>query len=465
MSEPNEAPRGWGPPPGQPPGYGPGTPAQGSPTPGAQPPSGAPQPGVPQYGAPQYGQGQYGQGQPPQQGQQPQYGQQPQQGQPPQYGQQPGQPQYGQPQYGAPQFGQPQYGAPQFGQPQYGQPQYGQPQYGAGFGAPTGLPVQRGIIPLRPLGLGEIFDGAFRSVRSNPRVMFGFTAMVVGAASVLGVITQMLLIPFIAGAVTDFSTDIDPTGTAGLAESIAGPLSLFGALPWLSLVTPVLTGLLTASVSQSVIGRKITVGELWGQYWRRALILLGLNTALYVVFVVLLAALVIGLIALGAAGQVGLAVVLGLLLGVASAVAGVWFSVRILLVPPALVLEGAPVRSSIVRGWRLSRGSFWRLLGIYLLTSVITYVLQQLITTPFTLIAMFVFPDTQSFGYAVLMTLSMAVSMIPSIVFTSAVVALLYVDVRIRREGLDVELGRAAETAAQEAERADGAWSGGGQRS
>ena len=36
--------------------------------------------------------------------------------------------------------------------------------------------LQPGIIPLRPLGMGEIYDGAFRAVRANPRVMFGLAA-------------------------------------------------------------------------------------------------------------------------------------------------------------------------------------------------------------------------------------------------------------------------------------------------
>src|SRR5436189_5109997 len=52
-----------------------------------------------------------------------------------------------------------------YGQPGYGQREYGQP--GAGYGAPPGgwaPPPQApkpGVIPLRPLAVGEILDGAF----------------------------------------------------------------------------------------------------------------------------------------------------------------------------------------------------------------------------------------------------------------------------------------------------------------
>ena len=106
-------------------------------------------------------------------------------------------------------------------------------------------------------------------------------------------------------------------------------------------------------------------------------------------------------------------------------------------------------RRSIPRAWRFSRGSFWRILGIYLLTSIIVYVVSQLVVTPFTLVATFALQGDLSSGLGlVLINVGTAVASILTIVFTAAVVALLYIDVRIRREGLDVELARAAETGA-----------------
>jgi hypothetical protein len=51
----------------------------------------------------------------------------------------------------------------------------------------------------------------------------------------------------------------------------------------------------------------------------------------------------------------------------------------------------------------------------------------------------------------VVLNLGQALAYIVTIVFMAAVTALLYIDLRIRREGLDVELERAAEAAATEA--------------
>src|SRR6478609_11184276 len=93
-------------------------------------------------------------------------------------------------------------------------PGWGTPQPPAGYGAwgPAGPPppgvswrppaLQPGIIPLRPIGLGEIYDGAFRSIRANPKVMFGMAAIVVTIAvalqSLVSWYVQGLLAPTIA---------------------------------------------------------------------------------------------------------------------------------------------------------------------------------------------------------------------------------------------------------------------------
>ncbi|HMO10452.1 MAG TPA: hypothetical protein PKB06_02860 [Actinotalea sp.] len=362
-----------------------------------------------------------------------------------------GQPQYGQPpSYGQPQYGQPpSYGQPQYGQPpSYGQPQYGQPQYGqAGYGAPAGYqpaPVQPGIVPLRPLGLGEILDGAFRSIRDNPRVMFGLPAMVVAAGSVLGLILTYVLLPTMNTLFAGLFTGLD--GGAEL-ENVYALLSgaSIGIIPVTFVSTTVLTGLLTASVSRSVIGQRISVGEVWRGFGRRALLLIPYSLVIGVVQLVGWSVLLLPGIGVMAAGEVGggvLLVVAGL---VGAGVLTVWFTVRTLLVPPAVVLEGRPLWATFLRGWRLSRGSFWRLLGIYLLTAIIVGFITQLISVPFGFVAGFITFLQNDFALVAVTLLSNALGLIISLAFVSPVVALLYIDVRMRREGLDIELARAAE--------------------
>ncbi|HQY34391.1 glycerophosphoryl diester phosphodiesterase membrane domain-containing protein [Actinotalea sp.] len=360
---------------------------------------------------------------------------------------QPVQPGYGQPQYGQPQYGQPVPGQP--AAPGYGQPQYGQPPNGApvGYRPP---PVQRGIVPLRPLSLGELFDGAFRAVRANPRVMFGFTGVVVAIAVAIQGLVQWLLLGVIAGDLSTVTSEIDPTGELGLADSLGSTLAQSATLPVLSLATTVLTGVLIASVSRSVIGQSITVGELWRLHWRRALWLVVFSAATGLVVAAAWAALIVPVVLLAAAEQWAGAVALGLVGFIGLFLATVWFQIRILLVPPALVLEGTGVWQAVTRGWALTRGSFWRILGIYLLTTLITGFVAQVILVPVTMVAALVLqdPSMTSGGAIALISVGTAVAYTLTIVFMAAVVALLYIDIRIRREGLDVELIRAAEAAA-----------------
>jgi hypothetical protein len=105
------------------------------------------------------------------------------------------------------------------------------------------------------------------------------------------------------------------------------------------------------------------------------------------------------------------------------------------------------VFGSLRRSAELVHRSWWRLFGILLLIAVIAWIIAQAISVPFALPAFFL--DEQPSESQFLLTL--IVSALGGIVaatitapFTAAATALLYVDRRIRREGLDIELARAA---------------------
>ena len=140
----------------------------------------------------------------------------------------------------------------------------------------------------------------------------------------------------------------------------------------------------------------------------------------------------------------------GVPLGLASAAAAAFVQVRYFqLAAPALVLERAGVVASLRRAGRLSQGQFWRLLGIMLLTGLVAGIVGQVVAVPLGLVGALgplAFPGT---GGALLLVLSSYLSQIVvgslTTPFTSAVTALQYVDQRIRKEGLDVELIAAAQ--------------------
>lgn len=447
---PEEKPAPFAPPGGTPPpASGPAVPASPAQPADAQPaPPQAPGPGG--WGQPSsqigYGQPRYGQYAP---GGAPQTA--PGQGQQPYPTAPPAGPAYGSPEGGQPRYGgQPQYGGQQYG----GQPQYGGQQHG-GFPAPGWRPgpARPGIIPLRPLSLGEIYDGAFAAIRKNPKVMLGVVALVIAVATIVPALVSYLLAPSANQWLDDGVVSLFDDGSGQVSAEL-GLDGLAGQLSQTLLVTIgvylgsiVTTGLLIVAISRSVIGKSFTVSELWTQV-RSKLVGLVAISLLPSIGILLVAGVFIGVVALlAAADSVGLVLLVTVVGLVVIVVVAVWLTTRFILTPAAYVLEGQGLGTSIARGWTLSRGSFWRLFGIYLLSSIITSIVSSLVASPGAIIAGIVFPtgDTVPLGAVAITVVAQIIASTISTTFLSSVVALLYIDVRMRREGLDVELAAAAD--------------------
>lgn len=341
-----------------------------------------------------------------------------------------------------------QYGGSQYGQPPVGPAgAYGPP--GAGWRPPA---LQPGIVPLRPLGIWEIFDGAFRAVRANPRVMFGLSAVVVAVVvAINSVVTWYLrsvLVDLFDDALGSSAFEgLDPQSGGIAADSLAQSFGSLATVPLMSLASAVLTGLLIVSVSRSVLGQKASLREVTRGAAKRIWWIIGFSL-LTAAGVLVAAALYVGLVALLAVNDAsGLVIVIvGVLGAIGFAVGAVWLVVRTLIVSPALMLEGGSFWRSVGRAWRLTRGSFWRLLGIYLLVQILMGIVSNIAVFPATFVTMYLLDDPlgTSFASIVIMAFANIITLTVTTVFTAAVLALLYIDVRMRREGLDVELARAA---------------------
>ncbi len=117
---------------------------------------------------------------------------------------------------------------------------------------------------------------------------------------------------------------------------------------------------------------------------------------------------------------------------------------------PALVLERIGVIASLRRSRRLVTGSWWRVFGILLLATIIAFVLSGIIAIPFQVIGTIVgggFEDVDapfSMGALVITSIGSVIATTITLPFAAAISVLLYIDQRMRREGLDLELARAA---------------------
>ena len=358
--------------------------------------------------------------------------------------------------------------APRFGA--YGSPPPGRGDAGypvppafndAGWGAAPGgffLAPKPGIIPLRPLSIGEIISGAFESLRANPRAMFLPSLIVLTATGALSAVLNYLGASFLLSRVDDLLNSSD-VRISGILPVFMGSFAsqMVGAL-LTALATTILTGLLIVAVSRSVLGRIATPGEVWERTRGRILPLIGqtlLITLITIVADIIILVIGVVLIAVIAASIMGSdpgagAIIATLLVALALIVlvfiAAVFLVVRLSLAPAALMLENTGVIEGIGRSWTLTRGSFWRVLGILVLAGLITGLVTGTLSFGLGMVFGVVsvgLPAAHPLVSAVTVLLTSVLSALV-LPFTAAVTALTYIDLRMRTEGLDVELRQAA---------------------
>ena len=243
---------------------------------------------------------------------------------------------------------------------------------------------QPGVVPLRPLTLGDIYGGALQTIRRNPRATVGMAAVVTLAFMLIPILGTIAL-----GFVGTMSA-ADPLAPEGSAEMTAADFGLLassvvGAV-FSVLSSIVVTGLIVRVVEHALVGRRLTMGAAWQSGAGPAAAPAGPRPG-------------------GRAGvrpgrghpdrlrspgsawhwaARGLAVALGILGGLLGLVAATWLYVRFaLLAAPGIVVEGRGVFASLTRAGLLSRAQFWRLFGIYLLANVIVGFIGQVIAIPF----------------------------------------------------------------------------------
>ncbi|MFF5990207.1 hypothetical protein [Prauserella flavalba] len=291
------------------------------------------------------------------------------------------------------------------------------PQYPQYPGAGRGSQGQPGVIPLRPLALGEILDGAMSTMRKYAGIVFGSSAVVALISAVLFLLADRLLL----GSVEPVLLDPNATQEEQLDavwEALRQTLPVNAVILIVTMVTQTfLTGLLMVVVGKAVLGQPITFAEAWEELRPRVLPLLGLT---------LLVALI-----------VAVGTVLFIVPGIAA-------YVFLSLATPALVLERGKVGKSLGRSTALVRGSWWRVFGILLVALIITFVISLIIQIPFGFAGGADIGQGASTGSLLIGELGRAVAQTITVPFAAGVTALLYIDQRMRREGLDRELARAA---------------------
>lgn len=338
-----------------------------------------------------------------------------------------------------------------------------------------------GVIPLRPLALGDVLRGSFATIRNHWKQLAG--VMLTVQAVMLPVMALAVVIA-VAAVHEHFEPVFDPPyGETPGAEHVVPLVVAGGTLFALLLVlgvlgTAVLAALCQAVLKEAVMGRPTTFRAMRRAALRRAPAVAGALLLTMLIAgspICAVMALWVPLMFSVASGDGG-PVLLGLLpvLLFAALPLSVWLSTRLGLAPAVVVLEGASPVTALRRSAKLVRGDWWRIFGFTLVAAMVAGAVSYAVQMPFNLIGMFAVipavadqpeggaPTTGLITALVLALLAMVlgttVGQMFQIGFTQLVSGMLYVDQRMRREGLaDAILAElaASRPADQPAERPD----------
>ncbi|MCR3722821.1 MULTISPECIES: hypothetical protein [Prauserella salsuginis group] len=268
---------------------------------------------------------------------------------------------------------------------------------------------QPGVIPLRPLRLAEITDGAVATMRRHAGVVFGAAALIALIHVVLVQVAELYLLPQ-PGRVWEMSVNA---------------LAVNAAFAFVDLLAHALVvGVLTVVVGRAVVGEPVTAGDVWAEFRPRLLPVLGLT-------IVVTAVTVAGLV----------------LLVVPGVVAYVFLGLAV----PALVHERhSGVTVAVRRSVNLVAGAWWhvcgRLFAALLITLLISVIIQLLVTQLLPLGAGTPsLADGTLAGHRLILGIGSVVAQTVAVPFSAAVTALIYLDQRMRREHLDTALRLAAD--------------------
>jgi hypothetical protein len=287
------------------------------------------------------------------------------------------------------------------------------------------------------MSVGELLDATFSLYRRNFLLIAAISAVVqLPYAALIFVLYQTTSFASAQNAFSHISNT-----TRGLTQAQVNALVTLISVDSVLLVVSILVVLplavaaTTRAVSDRYLDRETSVGQSYAAALRRlgplilqSLILIGFVIG---VFAVATAVLLLFVVAIGAAGGL-----LGALTFIAAIVFTVAVYVRTSLAPPAIVLENLSAWRGLRRSWNLVRGSSWRVFGIRLLVGLITFIIAAVLIGLFELAGTGL--DTN--GRFVLQQVLNAFANVFISPITYIAVTLLYYDMRIRKEGFDIEM-------------------------
>jgi hypothetical protein len=258
---------------------------------------------------------------------------------------------------------------------------------------------------LRPLGVGEVLDVGIKIYWRNARTFFRIVLLVVAPVEILSSLIS---------SSADVSQENGPFATSGPASAFADTRATVAAYLLVTILgfisSTLATGACFKAVAQAYLGEKPTWRGSIGYAGRR------LHSIIWVAFLANLVA------------------VLGLILCI---IPGVYLWVAFALAVPVLLTEGIKGTSSLGRSKGLVEGRWWPTFAILLVGTVLAGIVGGITAA---LAGGFQSAEPGSFLAFVVGAVSGTVGSMISTPFVAAFTTVLYFDLRVRKEGFDLQL-------------------------
>lgn len=258
---------------------------------------------------------------------------------------------------------------------------------------------------LRPLGIGETLDAGIKIYRLKFATMLKAVAVVTVPVQVLAVLVRISL-PSSTTTRTTFGTTT--TGSINTWAAVAAFLLLF------------VVGIIASTLAEAACFKAVSDTYVGADTdWR--------------------ASLRFGYQRLGSLLWLTLLHTLGLALGfVACIVPGIWLYGAWAVAVPALLIERTRGTKALGRSFNLVRGRWWPVAGALLLSNLLASAVAfgfGIMALPFVLAG-----RGNDFVVGVTTGIFNGAANVLTIPFVSAVVAVIYFDLRVRKEGFDLQL-------------------------
>jgi len=288
---------------------------------------------------------------------------------------------------------------------------------------------------LRPLGVGDIVDRVFALYRIRPLPFLAIAA-----------VPYLLLVLVITGLALAFASSfigiatIADQAAQGVAPDPALILSAIGSVVVFFIVIVIAavvilsaqSAALVAAMAKSYLGRPITISEAFRDGLRAAPTLIAAGLIVFVLLMLLWAVL----ITVAALSNQALVFVVALL---AAMVGTVYIASSTLVAPVVATIERVGPIQAIRRSWSLSTGNRWRIIGLQLLLVILNAVISALLSAVF-VSALISDPTARTIAQQI----ANVVATVAWAPVQWGTFAILYYDLRVRREAFDLQLAAEA---------------------